>query len=53
MNKCHGCGISLQTEDETKMGYVPQEKKNEGLCQRCFKIRHYNQMSEGNVKTNQ
>ncbi len=52
MSNCRGCGIPLQTENKTKMGYIPEEKKNETLCQRCFKIRNYNEFSEGKVKTN-
>ena len=43
MNKiCYGCGSKLQSEDNTKEGYVPKEKLEEAVyCQRCFKIMHY------------
>ena len=41
--KCSGCGYSLQNDDPTKLGYVPKTKsKNPNLCERCFKIIHYN-----------
>lgn len=37
--KCKGCGVVLQNEDPLKIGYTP---KLEGdLCQRCFRITHY------------
>ncbi|WP_067621576.1 ribosome biogenesis GTPase YqeH [Alicyclobacillus acidiphilus] len=40
---CRGCGAALQTTDEAKPGFVPasaMEKENI-LCRRCFRIRHY------------
>ena len=46
---CYGCGQILQCEDETKMGYVPEkilETKENILCQRCFKLQHYNTNTE-------
>ncbi len=46
---CYGCGQILQCEDETKAGYVPDkilETKENILCQRCFKLQHYNTNSE-------
>ena len=46
---CYGCGQILQCEDETKAGYVPDkilEGKENILCQRCFKLQHYNTNSE-------
>lgn len=46
---CYGCGQILQCEDETKTGYVPDkilETKENILCQRCFKLQHYNTNSE-------
>ncbi|SEN03278.1 ribosome biogenesis GTPase YqeH [Lihuaxuella thermophila] len=40
---CHGCGVLIQTEDPGKLGYVPESAltREEVLCQRCFRIRHY------------
>lgn len=41
MSKCIGCGAILQNEYPLKEGYVKDLSKN--LCERCFKIRHYNE----------
>lgn len=40
MNKCHGCGITLQNEDANKLGFTKKIESN--LCERCFRIKHYN-----------
>ena len=40
MNKCIGCGSILQTEDSNKQGYT--KNINNTLCERCFRIKHYN-----------
>lgn len=47
--RCYGCGNVLQCEDENKQGYVPTkilESRDNILCQRCFKLQHYNTNSE-------
>ncbi len=41
MNKCIGCGVILQDTNKDKEGYTPNLNNN--LCERCFKIRHYNE----------
>ncbi len=41
MTKCLGCGATLQNLDPTQDGYVKDLSK--ALCERCFKIRHYNE----------
>ena len=41
MNKCEGCGSILQNENPNNEGYVKDLSKP--LCQRCFRIRHYNE----------
>lgn len=41
MTKCVGCGAILQDIDVNKEGYT-RNLDNE-LCERCFKIRHYNE----------
>jgi len=41
MIKCKGCGAILQNENPNKEGYVRNLEKD--LCERCFKIRHYNE----------
>ena len=47
--RCYGCGNVLQCENETEAGYVPSkilETRENILCQRCFKLQHYNTNSE-------
>jgi len=46
IKKCIGCGVLLQNESESKKGYVENIENN--LCQRCFKIKHYNKKIEEN-----
>ena len=41
INKCNGCGAIFQTENKEKEGYV--EDLNSKLCERCFRIRNYNE----------
>ena len=49
---CIGCGATIQTEDKGKLGYTPQSALEKGLetgelyCQRCFRLRHYNEISD-------
>lgn len=40
MNKCEGCGALLQNGDKLKEGYTTN--LDNPLCNRCFRIRHYN-----------
>ena len=47
---CIGCGSILQNKDSNQVGYVSDLEKD--LCERCFKIRHYNQYQTVE-KTNQ
>lgn len=39
MSKCIGCGIELQSEDKTRLGYTTNIEKS--LCERCFRIENY------------
>lgn len=48
MTKCKGCGITLQTENKNDVGYTP-DIKNE-LCERCFKLKNYNVLTNIGVK---
>lgn len=47
---CIGCGVIIQTTDKTAPGYTPQSALDKGLekeevyCQRCFRLRHYNEI---------
>ena len=46
IQRCPGCGVILQSLDETLPGYVPQhhfDKHEVVICQRCYKLRHYGQ----------
>lgn len=36
---CKGCGAALQSENKEAVGYTPKEDAI--YCQRCFRIRHY------------
>lgn len=41
---CSGCGVTLQTENEAEVGYIPKSALDREplLCKRCFQLRHYN-----------
>lgn len=41
MNKCKGCGAFLQLEDKEKEGYAVSI--NHDYCNRCFRIKNYNE----------
>jgi len=42
--KCKGCGITLQTFDQNELGYVNDIEMD--YCQRCFRMRHYDDHKE-------
>lgn len=41
MSKCSGCGVKLQNNDNSIIGYT--SNLNNNLCERCFRIRNYNE----------
>ncbi|MEG0283919.1 MAG: ribosome biogenesis GTPase YqeH [Erysipelotrichales bacterium] len=44
INKCYGCGATLQSENSNKAGYINTIKEDEGqLCQRCYRMKHHNE----------
>lgn len=51
--KCIGCGAQLQADDPKQAGYLPQAQLDKALadpdqeiyCQRCFRLRHYNEIT--------
>ncbi|WP_010270490.1 ribosome biogenesis GTPase YqeH [Paenibacillus senegalensis] len=45
--QCEGCGVHLQMDDPSALGYVPEQAllKIPVICQRCFRIKHYNEMT--------
>lgn len=51
---CIGCGVTIQTTDPKKLGYLPAtvvEKRavEEVYCQRCFRIKHYDEISKNDL----
>lgn len=49
--KCQGCGSVIQTTDENAPGYTPKSSlgKEDLLCRRCFRLKHYNETQEVSV----
>lgn len=45
---CIGCGVKIQTEYKDELGYAPKSslEKDEIVCQRCFRLRHYNEVQD-------
>ena len=45
---CIGCGVEIQTEDKDQLGYAPPSaiEKETIICQRCFKLKHYNEVQD-------
>ncbi|MBF0780798.1 MULTISPECIES: ribosome biogenesis GTPase YqeH [unclassified Granulicatella] len=56
---CIGCGLAIQTEDPKEKGYTPKSAYEKGVasnqlyCQRCFKLRHYNQLEKVSISDSQ
>ena len=48
MKKCLGCGAILQSNDETKEGYVSKNliDRDNVYCFRCHRLRNYNENTE-------
>lgn len=50
--QCIGCGATIQTKNSKEPGYLPNSALQKGLdkgefyCQRCFKLRHYNEIQD-------
>ncbi|WP_078545504.1 ribosome biogenesis GTPase YqeH [Litchfieldia alkalitelluris] len=45
---CIGCGVTIQTENKDSLGYAPPSslEKETVICQRCFKLKHYNEVQD-------
>lgn len=49
---CIGCGAVIQTEHPDELGYTPKAAFEKGIasgeiyCQRCFRLRHYNDIQD-------
>ncbi|MFC3932170.1 ribosome biogenesis GTPase YqeH [Streptococcus dentapri] len=52
---CIGCGVKIQSEDKEAAGYTPRssivkaEETGELYCQRCFRLRHYNEIVDVHI----
>jgi ribosome biogenesis GTPase YqeH len=50
--QCIGCGAVIQTENKDEVGYTPKGALEKGIetgevyCQRCFRLRHYNEIQD-------
>lgn len=50
--RCIGCGAKIQTTQPNEIGYTPQSALDKGMdsgevyCQRCFRLRHYNEIQD-------
>lgn len=51
---CIGCGIQLQSEDESKEGYVNPNALTRSfiLCKRCYQLKHYGKFIQSNQLKN-
>mgnify|MGYP005829507771 FL=1 len=49
--KCIGCGAELQTEDKNRPGFIPASglDKEEPICKRCYRLKHYNEVMDIDV----
>ncbi len=45
---CSGCGVKIQTTDKDELGYAPPSslKREVVICQRCFRLKHYNEVQD-------
>jgi len=46
--QCVGCGVEIQTERPDELGYAPKSalEKEVIICQRCFRLKHYNEVQD-------
>lgn len=46
-SRCAGCGVTLQTSEPNRPGYIPDSalEREPAICQRCFRIKNYNDAS--------
>ncbi|MGM8214183.1 ribosome biogenesis GTPase YqeH [Bacillaceae bacterium W0354] len=49
---CLGCGVEIQTDQPTQLGYAPKSatEREEVICQRCFRLKHYNEVQDVDMK---
>lgn len=55
INYCEGCGVELQSEEPNKVGFIPPSslEKEHLVCQRCFRIKNYNEVSPVTIDENE
>ncbi|MBP1968734.1 ribosome biogenesis GTPase YqeH [Virgibacillus natechei] len=48
---CQGCGVLIQTSDKEAPGYTPKSslEREDVLCQRCFRLKHYNEIQDVSI----
>lgn len=52
---CIGCGLAIQTQNPTDLGYTPKSAYEKGIetgelyCRRCFQLRHYNKIEKVSI----
>ncbi|MFC3039128.1 ribosome biogenesis GTPase YqeH [Virgibacillus xinjiangensis] len=48
---CQGCGAKIQTTDPEEAGYTPASslEREEVLCKRCFRLKHYNEIQDVSI----
>ncbi len=57
--RCIGCGTVIQTEEKEQIGFTPKSALDKGLesgevyCQRCFRLRHYNDIQDVAITDNE
>ena len=57
--RCIGCGSIIQSADKNEVGYTPKSaiekglKNNQLYCQRCFRLRHYNEIAPVNISNDE
>ncbi len=46
--QCVGCGVEIQIERPDELGYAPKSalEKEAIICQRCFRLKHYNEVQD-------
>lgn len=44
LKKCNGCGSILQDTEPDKPGFIPKLTTTSEYCQRCFRMKHYNEL---------
>lgn len=51
---CIGCGVKLQTDDETKEGFVDKNALNRDIiyCKRCYQLKHYGKFNKSYLVKN-